>query len=388
MAAEPRFLDAVRRIASEVAGPAAAEVDREARFPREAVEALRKGRLLAGLVPQELGGLGLTLSEVAGHCQVLGQQCASTAMVYAMHQIQVACLVRHGLSAPFFRQYLAVLAERQNLIAPVTSEVGVGGDLRTSIAAVEPDGAGFRLQKQATTISYGEHADDLLVTARRAPEAAGNDQVLVLVPRVAGTLEQVGTWDTLGMRGTCSPGFRLSAQGALHQVLPVPFADAAGQTMVPFSHILWASCWLGIATDAVARARAFVRADARRKPGTVPPTASRLAEVASLLQVMRTGVHDVIREYEGLISGPGGGTESLSSLGFALRINNLKIATSQMAVQIANQALWICGMAGYKTDSSFSIGRHVRDAHSAVLMIGNDRIYATNASLLLVHKDE
>lgn len=388
MATEPRFLDTVRRIASDVVAPVAAEVDRDARFPREGLDALKKARLLGALVPEDRGGLGLTLGEVASHCQALAQHCASTAMIYAMHQIQVGCLARHGLAVPFFRRYLEGLAERQNLIASVTSEVGTGGDLRTSIAAVEPDGPGFRLQKQATTISYGEHADDLLITTRRAPAAPGSDQVLVLVPRQAGTLERVGTWDTLGMRGTCSPAFRLTAQGSLDQVLPTPFAEIAGQTMVPFSHLLWASCWLGIATDAVGRARAFVRADARRKPGSVPPTASRLAEVSALLQVMRTGVHDVMQEYEGLMGAAGGGVESLSSLGFALRINNLKIATSQMAVQVANRALWICGMAGYKTDSPFSIGRHVRDAHSAVLMIGNDRIYATNASLLLVHKDE
>jgi acyl-CoA dehydrogenase len=75
-------------------------------------------------------------------------------------------------------------------------------------------------------------------------------------------------------------------------------------------------------------------------------------------------------------------------MGYALRMNNLKISASQLAVQIAGQALLICGMAGYKTDTKFSVGRHIRDAHSAALMIGNDRIYATNASLLLVHKDD
>ena len=35
--------------------------------------------------------------------ETLGRSCASTAMVYAMHQIEVACLVRHGLASPFIR---------------------------------------------------------------------------------------------------------------------------------------------------------------------------------------------------------------------------------------------------------------------------------------------
>ena len=43
-------------------------------------------------------------------------------------------------------------------------------------------------------------------------------------------------------------------------------------------------------------------------------------------------------------------------------------------------------MAGYKNDTPFSVGRHLRDALSGALMIANDRIHATNAGLLLVHK--
>jgi len=82
------------------------------------------------------------------------------------------------------------------------------------------------------------------------------------------------------------------------------------------------------------------------------------------------------------------GTAALSSIGFALKMNNLKVSSSQMVVQIVNHALLICGIMGYKNDSKVAVGRHLRDAHSAALMVGNDRIYATNASMLLVLKDD
>jgi acyl-CoA dehydrogenase len=158
--------------------------------------------------------------------------------------------------------------------------------------------------------------------------------------------------------------------------------------MVPFSHILWASCWLGIATDAVARAQAFVRGEARKAPGRVPPTALRLAEVSAVLQGMRALVRDATSEYEGLMDGPTDGDDPLATMGFALRINNLKVSASQLVVQVVGHALALCGVAAYRLDSRFSLGRQLRDAYSAALMIGNDRIYATNASLLLVHKDD
>src|SRR5207302_5831108 len=104
-----------------------------------------------------------------------------------------------------------------------------------------------------------EYADDLLVTARRNQDAPQSDQVLVLVRKADRTLEQTGTWDTMGMRGTCSPGFKLTSSGPEEQVLPGSFADASAQTMVSFSHILWSAVWLGIASDAVARASSYVR---------------------------------------------------------------------------------------------------------------------------------
>src|SRR5690606_28482942 len=105
-----------------------------------------------------------------------------------------------------------------------------------------------------TTASYAEHADDLLVTCRRNPDAPSSDQVLVLVRKKDRTLTPTTTWDTLGMRGTCSPGFKLVSSGPEQQILPGSFAAASAQTMVSYSHILWAGLWLGIAFDAFARA--------------------------------------------------------------------------------------------------------------------------------------
>ncbi|HEY2902474.1 MAG TPA: acyl-CoA dehydrogenase family protein [Polyangia bacterium] len=375
------------RIGAEIATRHADDVDRNARFPREAIDELKREKLLGAFVPKELGGLGHGISELGAMCMALAQHCSSTGMVVAMHHIQVACIVRHGLSSPFFRRYLSELCERQLLIASVTSEVGVGGDTRSSVCAVEREGGRFKLNKDATTISYGEQADDLLVTCRRAPDAAASDQVLVLLRKGDFNLARTTAWDTLGMRGTCSPGFKLTSAGPEEQIVPGSFADSSAQTMVPFSHLLWSSVWLGIATDAAARASAFVRAEARKKPGTVPPTALRLAELSTLLQSMRNNVQAVNAESDRLLRAPEG-NEALSSLGFALKMNNLKISTSQQTADIVQHALGICGIMGYKNDTPFSVGRHLRDSLSAALMIGNDRILSKSASLLLVYKDD
>ena len=74
------------------------------------------------------------------------------------------------------------------------------------------------------------------------------------------------------------------------------------------------------------------------------------------------------------------------SLGFAVAMNNLKVSVSQTAVQIINHALLICGIHGYKNNTPYSVGRHLRDAHSAALMISNDRILGNTSNLLLAHR--
>ena len=378
------LLQRARRVGAEVAAQHAGAVDAEARFPRESFAALKAEKLLGAMVPAEFGGAGASISDIAALCHALGQYCASTAMIYAMHQIQVACVVRHGQQSTWHRTLLQRLAGEQLLLASATSEAGVGGDVRSSVCAVEAEGGRFKLSKNATVISYGADADGILVTARRGPESPASDQVIIPVLKGDYRLEQTSTWDTLGMRGTCSNGYWLHASGEMSQILPLSYADISAQTMLPTSHLTWSSLWLGIATDAVSRARAFVRAEARKKAGSVPSGALRLAEAVNLLQLMRSNVVAAARQYEAAL----GSAERLTALSFAVAMNNLKTGTSQMAVQVVNHALLICGISGYRNDSDYSVCRHLRDAHSAALMVNNDRILANTANLLLVLKDD
>jgi len=381
------IVNQTRAIAHEVAAQHAVDVDRKARFPHETFAALRQAKLLSAAVPKEHGGGGAGMQELAAMCTALAQGCGSSGMVLAMHHIQVACIARHGMSSPFFRKYLTECVEKQLLIGSITSEVGVWGDTRSSICAVQREGGRYKLDKDATTASYAEHADDLLVTARRNADAPQSDQVLVLVRKADRTLEQTSTWDTLGMRGTCSPGFKLASSGPEEQVLPGSFADASAQTMVSYSHILWSGVWLGIASDAMARASSYVRAEARKTPGVVPPKATHLARLSAQVQTMRNSVHGQSTEFDQIMSRPTG-MEELLTMGWALKMNNIKVASSEMAPQIVHDALQIIGIGAYKNDSKLSVGRHYRDALSAALMISNDRIFGKTASLLLVYKDE
>ena len=365
--------------------PAADEVDTAARFPHESLNSLKTLKLLSAYVPKDFGGMGLNIQQISKICEVLGLYCGSTAMIYAMHQIQVACLVHHGVSSNYIQKYLHELVEQQRLIASATTEIGVGGDLRSSICAIEVEGDRFKLTKKAPVISYGEAADDIMVTCRRSEEAPASDQIHVIMRKEDYQLEPISGWDTLGFRGTCSAGFILTGTGSTEQILPTPFADILSQAMHPYAHITWGSLWLGIATDAVNKARAFVREQARRNPSTPPTSALRLAETDSVLQTMRNNIKVAIQEYSQLLEA--GQPEGFNNFGFSIRTNNLKIASSEMVVDIVSRAMLICGIQGYRNDSKISLCRHLRDAYGAALMVNNDRIMNHNATMLMVHKE-
>jgi len=381
------LLRAVEGIAKDIAAVHAAEVDNKSRFPQETIDALRKARALSAAVPKEFAGAGCNMRELAAMCSTLSQSCGSSGMVLAMHHIQVACIARHGSESPYFQRYMRDLVENQYLLGSMTSEVGTSGDTRSSICAVERNNGRFTLNKDCTTASYCAYADGILVTSRRVADSPASDQILTLVKKNDYKLTQTTTWDTMGMRGTCSPGFKLESSGPEEQIIPGSFADSSAQTMVPYSHILWAALWWGIAADAVARAAKFVRAEARKKPGTVPPGAVRLAEVSTQLQAMRHNWLSLATEFDEL-NGTAEGAEELLSIGWALKMNNLKINVSETAPQVVHKALQIIGVMGFKNDSKFSVTRHYRDTLSAALMISNDRILSKSASMLLVFKDD
>ena len=370
-------------IADEVAGPAADDVYAAARFPTETIDALKAEGLLAALVPIEFGGGGASLEEVSRGLVALGRRCASSAMVVAMHHIQVACLVRHGRNE-VLQAYLQELAEHQYLLASATTEVGTGGDVRSSICALEVTDGRFRVEKQAPVISYADDADAVLVTARRTADSPESDQVIVLCRPPGLELEQVGEWNALGFRGTCSTGFILRATGDAGEVLDEPYADISTRTMLPMAHLLWSSVWLGIASDAVDLARRFVQSEARRKPGTMPPAALRLADVTVVHQQFVDMVQSSLARY----AAAGTDADRLSSIGFGVGMNALKVSSSTLVVDIVRECMLICGLASYRLDTPYSLGRHLRDAMGAALMVNNDRIMANNAQMLLVLRGE
>ena len=144
-----------RAVASGVAAKHADSVDRRARFPAEVFDALRKERLLCWFAADE----PFPLRESAAGCYELARCCASSGLIFAMHQAQLATLRAHALG-DWQKDLLAEVSRQQWLIGSSTSEEGPP----SALAPVTAGAGRFALEKCAPTISYGEDADVLLVT--------------------------------------------------------------------------------------------------------------------------------------------------------------------------------------------------------------------------------
>jgi len=380
LAVKPSDITARARAAAQVAKENAAAVDAEGRFPREAFAEIRKQRLLGIMVPAALEGDGASLAEIVDVCYLLGQACASTALIYAMHQIKMACIVRHARGSATLEQILRRIAREQWLMASSTTEGNAGGNVRSSEAAVERQDDRVTLERKATVISYAVEADGIVTTARRSAEAAASDQILLVLSKADYTLERLQVWDTLGMRGTHSEGFTLRAAAPAEQVLEEPYERIHAQTMVPYAHLLWGSVWAGIAAAAAGKAQAFVRQAMRQSGGQLPPGAAHFTQAASSLRTLRGVLSSALRSYEAAMHDE----KAVTSLEFQAMITLTKVQASELAVATVLSAVRACGLSGYRNDTEFSIGRHLRDVLSAPLMINNDRILANLATTSLM----
>ena len=363
----------------EAAALHADDVDQKGRFPSEAVQAMKDGGLLGGAVGADLGGPGWALRDIAQMCTQIGGACASAGMVFAMHHIQLASALQHGKS-DWYRGFLRRVASEQLLLGSVTSEVGVGGDIRRSICAVKTTGDRFELTKHGSVVSYGAYSDALLLTARAHDDAPPNGQVLVSVLKDQYTLERTGVWNSLGMRGTCSDAFIVRCSGGAEQVFAAPFADIIANTKLPVSHILWGSVWFGIATNAVHRVRGQMKTIMKGNGGNLPPAALRLPELVARLQLLHSRLQLALDRYVAFVeSGAPAIPMSLST-----DLTMLKNTMSEGCLAVAQEALGVMGFAGYKNEGPTSLGRHIRDLHSAPLMINNARLVETMSSYLLL----
>jgi acyl-CoA dehydrogenase len=364
----------------------AAKVDRAGDFAVGSLALLQQSALMGMIVPARFGGQGATHFELIDITQQLGKACLSSAIIFAMHCQQVAVLVHHAPD-DVREIHLRRLCREQHFIASVTTELGKGGALTSTRAALEASQDGYELNRLAPIVTGGAAAGAFLITMRRGPDAPQSDTCLVYLPAERISQSPVGEWKALGMRGTGSGGLQLSARVYPGDILNLDsgFQDIAIETMIPFGHFAWSSAWLGAAKGALEDVARLLRDPAGRRGFDFQSDLlwDRLGRVQMKIDSAEAFLSHAANAYgESLARGR---RQELRSPRFQMLINGLKVFCSETTFDAVNDLVELVGLRyGYLQNEETRLEQRLRDLRSASLMYRNDRLTTVNGKLCLL----
>jgi alkylation response protein AidB-like acyl-CoA dehydrogenase len=340
---------------SRVAGRAA-DHDRDGSFPVEDLADLRAAGYLAALVPEALGGWGLSLEALTREQSRLAAAAPATALAVNMHLVWTA--VAKTLHDRGDRSLDFVLEEAAagELFAFGVSEAGNDLVLFGSTVDARPldDGSvAFTGTKTFTSLSpvwtrLGTFGLD--TTSADAPRI-----VWAFLDRSAAGIEIVEDWDTLGQRATRTDTTRLHgavarADRVVRRLPPGPNPDPLIFGVFVNFEILLAAVYAGIAHRAVELAAASAKGRTSLKLGGSPrsddPDVRRRVATAALLDdaldpQIRSLAHDV---------------DSFADHGprWFAKASGLKVRVTEQAKAVVDQAILVGGGSGYAASSELS----------------------------------
>ena len=355
--------DTTRAFARDHLAPKAAEWDREARFPEEAVEGMAELGLMGMLVPEEWGGAGadhvayaLALIEVAA-----GDGSCSTIM--SVHN-SVACMPILKFGTPEQKErFLKPLARGETLGAFCLTEPQAGSDAAAIKTRAEKVGNHYVLNGVKQFITSGREADLAIAFAVTDPAAGKKGISAFIVPTDTAGYQVASVEKKLGQKAsdTCqivfddmklTPDLLLGEEG---QGYRIALSNLEGGR-------------IGIAAQSVGMARAAYEAAlayAREREAFGGPifdlqaVSFRLADMATRLHAAELMVIEAARLRDA-------GRPCLKEAAMA------KLFASEMAEQVCSDAIQIHGGYGYLAD--YPVERIYRDVRVCQIYEGTSDI--------------
>jgi alkylation response protein AidB-like acyl-CoA dehydrogenase len=348
-----------QQVGDDVIAPHAAVVDRESRFPREALEALGGAGLLGLTVPTEYGGLGQGLRVAAATLDEIARRDASAGMVVLMHLCGVAC---YAAAPQVAAQPLREAAAGRHLSTLAWSEKGSRSHFWAPVSqAAEQDGGKVTLNAEKSWVTSAGYADGYVVSTRSPHAANPTDIVLYLACKGEPGLNVSGPWDSLGLRGNASSPMllhncTLSADSALCE--PGKGFDFMLGVVLPVFQIGNAAISIGICEAAVQATtqhltgKRFEHLDS--KLADLPNLRARLAKMRIETDRARAHLVSVLDAVE------------TSAPNAMLLVLEAKAAAAETALLVTDLGMQACGGAAFS--KHLSLERNFRDARAASVM--------------------
>ncbi|HEY0140455.1 MAG TPA: acyl-CoA dehydrogenase family protein [Thermoanaerobaculia bacterium] len=351
--------ETAQQIATTIAAPRAAEVDTERIWPEHTLRALGEAGLLGLHVPEDLGGRGEGMLALAMLTEVLGQACSSSAICYGMHCVATATIAAKP-SAWHEERYLQPIAAGKHITTLSLSEPGTGVHFYVSSTALEADGDDFLVRGLKHFVTNGGHADSYVVSTLASETAVGEFNC-VLVDRDAPGVRWSGTWDGLGMRGNAAITMNLEEARVPRLNL---LGDEGDQTwyvfevIAPYFLTAMAGTYLGIAQAALDFTINHVRTRLYTASGESPANSDIVQHRIGALWGRVEAARQLL--YAAAYAGDTGDPAALPS------ILSSKSEVSQVAVDVVNEAMALCGGIAYRDNSV--LARLLRDVRASHVM--------------------
>jgi isovaleryl-CoA dehydrogenase len=355
LAGAKETVEAVRRTAAEQIAPRAAEVDRDRAFPAAGLRDLAAVGGLGILVPEEHGGTGGGLQDLAEACEAVGSACASTGMVYLMHSVTAATI--SGGGGERAAGYLDQLASGSQVGTLAFSERGTGAHFYAPELQAVAGNGGVKISGRKSFVTSGGEADLYLLLVQSG-EGEGLD--CLAVERSADGVSFDGDWQGLGMAGNSSVAMEL-ADVAIDADARIGAAgsgaDLVFSVVAPYFLVGLAAVNLGIASSAAATAAAHA-AERRYADGTslaeVPGIQIQIADMDIAVRASRLLIREAAR------LGDEGDESAL------VPIMEAKVSATDTAATVTQRALEVTGGQGYTP--ALPIERNLRDARAGSVM--------------------
>lgn len=244
--ATDRFVPLAASIGQQIA-PHSERHDRNGTFVDESYVAFRESGYLGLAVPEDLGGMGATIAQVAAAQAELARHCASSALAVAMHQhITLFAAWR------FRREMPGAEGMLRRIINDRVVFVSTGGSdfTRPNGTASKVDG-GYIVNGRKVFASQVPTGDVLSTLFTHEDPQAGRQALTMSVPVNAEGVEIVETWDTMGMRGTGSHDVKLTdvfvSDAQVGAVRPWGVIDPPLMTIIAHAMPVISGVYLGIA---------------------------------------------------------------------------------------------------------------------------------------------
>jgi alkylation response protein AidB-like acyl-CoA dehydrogenase len=354
----------VRKYVDAKVAPRADALDREHRFPHEAITELAELDLLGAAFPVEYGGAGLGFVAYIIVLEELARGCGSTALTYTAHTSLCMMPILALGTEEQKHKYLPPLCQGEAIGCFGLSEPEAGSDSGNTKTTAVVDGSDFIVNGSKMWTTNGKQAGIMVATAKTDPAAPRNRGISALIieldsPGVSIIKEE----DKLGLRGSST------AQVFLDNVR-VPRANLLGELNTGFPTFMstleggrvgLGAMALGMAQAAYERTLTYMR---ERK------TFDYLLAQHQALQFMAADMAVQIEAARLLVYRAAFMKEAGRDI--AKEAAMAKLFASEMAMRVTEHAVQIHGGYGYTRE--YEVERIWRDAKLCTIGEGTSEI--------------